>query len=91
MCRRCWDEAGQPSINTSGVQRAARRIREVYEEDALGGNMHVVIEDWNVRQSDLDWCAPMVTTVAERRCHEALNDLTEDERTSALALYDGFR
>jgi len=91
MCRSCWDEAGQPSMDTPGVQLAVRLIGEVYEESWAGGNLHIVVDDWNTEQEHLDWCGTVITTEAERRCHKVLNELTEDERMSALALHDGFR
>ena len=90
MCRSCWDEAGQPAIDTPEVRRAVRLIEDVFHESGVGGKLHIVIDDWNVEQEHLDFCAGRVVTEAERRCHGALNELSEAERMSALALHGGF-
>lgn len=121
MCYGCWEEAGKPTIDTPAVRAAAAAIAEVYEHSCVGGNLHVVLDDWNLEDGNLEFCDgciqgagqmplepdahemhhqynerkaadpdPPDQLAAERRCHDLLKPLTEDERASALALHEGF-
>lgn len=121
MCSGCWEEAGKPIIDTPAVRMAAAAAAEVYEHSCVGGNLHIVLDDWNVEDGNLEFCSqcidaagamPGVTETspefhqrynakkranpdppeqlaAERACCDLLMALTEDERYSALALFDG--
>lgn len=90
MCRSCWHEYGEPIIDTPEVRQAAAIVADLYEEHGSGGWLHIVVDDWNLGQEHLVYCAGVLKTATERRCYEALNALTEEERASALALHDGF-
>ncbi len=121
MCHGCWSEAGNPQIDTPAVRAAAKAVAEVYEHCSSGGNLHIVLDDWNVEDDNLEFCSscidgsgvmplgndpadfhihyndekrvnpdPPDQLAAERRCCDLFMALTEDERASALALYDGF-
>jgi hypothetical protein len=103
------------------VRAAAAAIAEVYEHSCVGGNLHIVLDDWNLEDGNLEFCDGCITgagqmplepdaheahqrynrekrdnpdppeqLAAERRCHDLLKVLTEEERASALALNDGF-
>ena len=100
MCIECYEKYGSPSIINELTRRAAKLIEAVYEFNAAGGNAHIVVEDWNLDDGDIDFCLDEVKTNrrgdsadklnAERQCLEALKALTLEERASALAIYDGF-
>lgn len=88
MCFGCWAERDYPQIENVAVLCAVPLIAAVFEESPSGGNLHVVIEDWNLEtefcQPEEDW------TQAEKACGAYLVDMTEDERASALARYEGW-
>ncbi len=90
MCITCWDDDRKPSMDTPEIRKAARLVTEVFDESAVGGKLHIVIDDWNLEQSHLDFCGRELATDTERRCHAALDALTELERASALGLQRGY-
>lgn len=101
MCYGCYEEAGEPAIINEATQAAAALVARVYEFSMSGGNAHIVVDDWNLEDSDIRWCldTALVENVhkasdeqlaAERACLEALLALNPDERASAMALHDGF-
>jgi hypothetical protein len=95
MCRHCWEEEGAPRIDTPAIRAARDLIQRVYDFNDVGGGLHVVVDDWNIEDDDLvkRYAAPddgPEQVVAEEECLAALRALTQPERASALALYDGF-
>lgn len=96
MCYGCWKEEGCPSIVNDKTKAAARLIEELYEYHCSGGYLHIVTDDYNIKQRSIDWCAsdecvevmerPMDDV--ERRCQLALADMTDEERGSTIALYE---
>jgi hypothetical protein len=100
MCIQCWNEFGRVQIDSAAVREAAASIAKVYEFSCVGGNLHIAIEDWNIEDDNLDFCAKSIRENvdeagpeqldAEARCLGLLRALTEDERASALAFHDGF-
>jgi len=93
MCISCWEEYGSPRIDTAEIRAAVVAVTAVYGESPVGGNLHVVLDDWNIEDEHvrgwIDYAAEPITE-AERACGAALARLTESERASALAIYDGF-
>lgn len=100
MCVGCWEKAGKPIIDNRQVHRAAKACSAVYEHSCVGGNLHIILDDWNVEDGNLAFCAdyvkvnphdyPAEQLEYERHCLEALRPLSVDERYSALALMEGF-
>lgn len=90
MCVGCWKGAGSPKSAKESVRQTTAAVEEVYEESAVGGNLHIVLDDYNVCDSDLDWCGLKPLTLAEQECLRLLRGLSLQERTAAIALYDGF-
>lgn len=103
MCYGCYEEAGKPAIVNDKTKKAAELIKDLYEQDGcgVGGYAHIVTDDWNLEDGNIDWCI----TEAEKGEYEhiseegrqacintlkCLKELTEDERYSALALVDNF-
>ena len=56
MCYGCWTEAGKPQIDTPAVRAAAAAVAEVYEHSCVGGNLHIVLDDWNIEDDNLEFC-----------------------------------
>lgn len=102
MCINCWTESEYKTVINDRVKEAARLIEELYltENGSVGGYGHVVFDDWNLdcAASCLDDAEKAI--YKEHLCEEtrqasiaalkAFQALSEDERASALALYEGF-
>lgn len=94
MCHACYVRYGSPSIDSVRTRHAAELIRRVYEQGAVGGNAHIVLDDWNLEDAHIRWCLDeaLVENIhctdveVERRCLEAMLELSMDERASAMAL-----
>lgn len=78
--------------------KAAKLIANVYEHDPVGGNAHIVVDDWNVEDHHIDFCLEccdrntrqdIEKLKAERDCLLFLIGLSIPERYSALAIHDG--
>jgi len=98
MCYGCWDTYGSPKLQTPDVLKAAKLIGEVYEHSAVGGNAHIVLDDWNLEKHHIDWClseagnfheAGPEQLKAEKDCLQALQAMSLRKRASALALHEG--
>lgn len=100
MCSSCYDSYGRPAIVNDATRTAAELVRKVYEFSPVGGNCHIVTDDWNLEDENIRWCldtalvanhakAAADQIAAERACLEALLNLTEAGRASALALSGG--
>lgn len=100
MCLSCWHEHGAPAIVNERTKRAADLVCAIYDHPhaGAGGNAHCVVDDWNLRDSDIESVIrepPFIAEStfeqlqAEMRCMLALKALTLDERYSAMALADG--
>jgi hypothetical protein len=106
MCQGCWKERGSPSLTNDKIKAAAELIAGVYEHHGCGGGLHIIVDDWNLEDSSLQFCEDYIEKPeyrasrndevtderleAERACLRALKAMTEEERASALALYDGY-
>lgn len=100
MCFRCYEEAGKPEIVNERTIAAAKLIDEVYEWSCAGGHLHIVVDDWNLEDENIEFCIgemdknshelPPEAIEAERKCAAALMALSEDERYSAMAIHEEF-
>ena len=97
MCYGCWKEYGSPMIRNEPVMECSRLIAGVYELAAAGGNLHIVIDDWNLEDGSLEFCKEGIDEEAmddkrqaESKCLKAMKALNFDERASAMAIHDGF-
>lgn len=106
MCQWCWEKRGSPRLVTDKVKAAAELIDGVYEHHGCGGGLHIIVDDWNLCDGSVAFCEDYIEKPeyrrnrndevsderieAERACLRALKAMTEDERASALALYDGY-
>ncbi len=99
MCYGCWEEKGKPSIYNEQIKEAALAVSKVFELSKVGGNLHIVIDDWNLEDSALETCERFIREdfesyqgeiEVEKHCLKLLNIMSESERASVLALYEGF-
>jgi len=58
MCRGCYEEYGEPTIDNDKVRRAADLIAKIYEAPGggAGGNCHIVVDDWNLEDHNVEFC-----------------------------------
>jgi hypothetical protein len=57
MCEGCYEEYGRPAIITDRTLAAAELVRQVYDYSGVGGNLHIVLDDWNIEDDNLEFCA----------------------------------
>lgn len=100
MCRACFYLAGAPRTINKNVRKAASLVEKIYEWSLVGGNAHVVVDDWNCEDDHIDRClnntlsenvhgAGKKQLAVERAALKALRKLSFDERITALALKEG--
>ncbi len=105
MCEMCWNEYGEPNIVNEKTEAALALVRAVYEapQGGSGGNLHIVLDDWNIEDDSIYFCLgedgemesyfggtyDMTPTIIERACAGAFLDMTLRERASTLAKFDG--
>lgn len=100
MCYVCYEERGSPKIVNDTTRRAADAISSVYDFNSVGGNAHIVFDDWNIDDESIDYCLGNglrenihehtdAHLAIERRALTTFRALSLDERASALALQWG--
>lgn len=65
MCSNCWKDHGSPRINTPVVRAAAEAARAVYEFSCVGGNLHIVLDDFNIEDGHLEFCREQIEKAPE--------------------------
>lgn len=103
MCINCYIEAGSPSIINDKTNKAAELIDAIYDQEdcGAGGYAHIVVDDWNLSDSDIDFCLDEATKkenkdISDESCEviiialKYLKTLSEKERYSAMAIHSGF-
>lgn len=94
MCCGCWKEAGSPRTDNEKVHALAARIEDIYDFGAL----HIIVDDWNLENSHIDFCEKEIETdldssesekQKEREFLALMREMTLDERYSAFALQNG--
>lgn len=98
MCEGCYAEFRFPKIVTAATLRGAALADRVYEFSCVGGNLHIMLDDWNIDDEFFEdaemkiWHhdASPEQIEAERTCYAALKSLPLDERVSVLALHQGY-
>lgn len=91
MCKGCWEEAGSPTIMNEKVQEAIELARIVYDTNGAGGGLHIVLDDFNIEDSDIEWCLEEgirdndnTDAETERDLAQLLLTMTLEERASAI-------
>ena len=57
MCYGCWEEGGTPQIDNEKVRAAVALVEAVYDHSCVGGNLHIVLDDWNIEDHSLEFCS----------------------------------
>lgn len=87
MCLGCYAEYGAPRIVTAPVLAMAERLRAA---DHFGG-LHIVVDDWNLEDQNVEFCRDHEDSTAEERELAAdLLRMTIAERAAAMALADEY-
>lgn len=101
MCENCYIEAGSPNIVNEKTIKAAELIAELYQQEDCGAGeyAHIVVDDWNLGDSDIGFCLldiekdkdviPKESREVQIECLTYLATLTIEERYSAMAINDG--
>src|SRR5690606_30658274 len=63
MCYGCYEEYGFPRIVTASTLAAAEAAKKVYEFSCVGGNLHIVLDDWNIEDCNLEFCRQSITRI----------------------------
>ncbi len=60
MCESCWAEYGKPQIDNPKVREAAAIAHAFADRDLYYGNLHIITDDWNIEDKDLDFCQGLI-------------------------------
>lgn len=94
MCMGCWHNMGAPKIDNAKVQRVAALVATLYATHPVGGRWHIVTDDWNLEDEHVQSCAEAadgeMSSPVDGELGPLLASMTEDERGSALALWEGW-
>lgn len=82
MCVDCWDYYARPVIDTPAVRAAAAAVDAVYVHHSTGGNLHVVLDDWNIEDVHLAACLEQIEGGGYRRPEAHAKVLGPDEADS---------
>ena len=90
MCQDCYAAYNNPLPGPAAIA-VQPLIAAVYEHNSAGGNLHIVLEDWNLEDSLIARCVRTDdVTEAELACAQALISMPLEQRAAALALYRGY-
>lgn len=101
MCCGCWEEDGRHQLDTPAVRAVQALIEAVYAHSCVGGNLHIALDDNNLEDHHLAFCAAQIASggypgrdtpeqlAADDACCKALQAMSYEERVSALGLWDG--
>lgn len=93
MCDGCYrNKYGSPKIDNEIVREASEAVEELYLDHGAGGGMHIVVDDWNLEDSHIEFCGRFMRDYPHRgpdaceiRVYELFKKMTVDERASTLA------
>lgn len=99
MCSDCWEAYGRPTDWTPEIANMVRLLRELNRDCPAGGHMHIVTDDYNVEDGDIEYCRAAIqrssdpfmaaTLDLQSQVCSAMSALTPKERIAALAWADG--
>lgn len=94
MCIDCWQEMGSPKMLPSSAGEAIQLIERLYELDGSGGRLHIVTDDWNLEDGNIEFCREAVSKAVpgeqadvERRIVELMTPMSAAERGATLARF----
>jgi len=81
------------------LHQVVQAVRSVYDYNAAGGGLHVMLDDGNTADSDVEWLenwlaeqegsVPWYQQEAERHCLVLFKHLSQPQRDYALAVCEG--
>ncbi len=105
MCLTCYEKYGSPKIINEKIEKVVFLLEQLYEFCCVGGALHVIVSDWNLEDVHFQLCYEYIDDlereyedevimqeqkIVEKKCLDALKELTIEERASALAIHNGF-
>lgn len=90
MCYGCYRRHGAPKIDSLRIRKVAKLVDDLYEYEISGGNLHVVVDDFNIEDRHLDFCSTQPCDALETEIIGEMRRLTVRERASALGIQNGF-
>ena len=98
MCLQCYKNYGSPKILNDNIKQCAKLISKLYDWQCCGGNLHIVVDDWNIEDNDLKFCkneidknkynVPKGQIKIENLIYDYMIKMTILERASLLAYSD---
>lgn len=65
MCYECWMDLGKPRMRTPQIERCAGLVRKLYECSPVGGNLHIITDDWNLEDEHIEMCREYMAAIPE--------------------------
>lgn len=105
MCEDCWKTKYNSTTklpeNNEMVDRSIELIKRIYDISCVGGNCHIVLDDWNLGASHVEYCLNQslkeeywndsnTDLEAERELMRLFLQMTEEQRAAVLAKSDGY-
>lgn len=63
MCYACFVCFGSPTTVTTRAIQASKLIAELYTHNPVGGNLHIVTDDWNIDNDQVFYCKQEITAI----------------------------
>ena len=99
MCRTCYEDWGEPRIDTPAVRAARDAAKAVYDFSCVGGNLHIVLDDFNVGDGHLEFCREQIEAGGYHSCecrpgqrdHECIDCCSPEQLAAELTCYRLFK
>jgi hypothetical protein len=85
MCFDCWTGFGSPVEFTPTTEATAALVSRLYELSVYGGNLHCIVDDWNIDDDDLARCRRNIVEIQNGGGNEALGDCIDAEQVAIEA------
>lgn len=94
MCRECWKQYHNAAIDTPEIRKVAKDIKMFLVKFPTGAGLHIVLDDWNLKTSDIEWCLQHGYEFGWSAEAQAialhLQKMSFSERASTMALVAGY-
>lgn len=92
MCYQCYLEQRRGNTRITPKMKAlAKDITKFYQREIVGGAMHIVFDDWNLEDDDIDFCLKESVKRKDpeaKKLGERFKRFTVPERVEILNLTD---
>ena len=85
MCCGCWNEDGGTIIDNEKVRAVQPLIQAVYDCSCVGGNLHIVLDDTNLEDSNLEFCRYCIDhggVMPPEKCNEVHERYQNEKRAN---------